>query len=56
MVAIKSVANAVFAITVVGLLGLVRSRSQLSLTNCATLLPHLEMTMTAIKTGAVALP
>ena len=35
----------------------IKNRTQLSLTNCTTLLPHhLEMTMTGVKTGAVALP
>jgi len=33
--------------------GLMRLRTELSLTNCATLLPrHSEVTVTAIKTGA----
>ena len=35
---------------------IVRPRTQLSLTNCAMLLQHnLELTMTAIKTGAVGI-
>jgi len=35
---------------------LVTPRTQLSLTNCATLLQHnLELTITAIKTGAVGI-
>jgi len=43
---------AFFAVVV----GLVRSRTQLSLTNCLMLLSHhLELTMTAIKTGAVGI-
>jgi len=36
--------------------GLVRSGTRLSLTNCATLLSHhLELTMTVIKVGAVGI-
>ena len=32
-----------------------RSRTQLSLTKCTTLPRHLELTMTAVKTGAVGM-
>jgi len=57
--AVKSatlLAHAVFASVNSSSIGLERSRTQLSLTNCTTLLSHdLESTMTATKTGAVGI-